>query len=244
VIEGEGPSTVAAFVGEPVSILQAVKVPHEGYWRRVREICDEYGVLLIADEVVTGFGRTGRMFGSEHWDMRPDILTLAKGVTSGYVPLAATVVSGSINEILSGTLLPHINTYAGHPVACAAALRNLDILEREGLVENAASLEEALLAGLRDLAASREEVFRVSVTGLLSSAEFFTDVGTAAQERLMAIRHHCYERGLILRAGAMDGIGAILFYPPLVVTEGEVRRSIESVSEVLEEIDWKSNQQA
>src|SRR5439155_13163027 len=124
-ILAERPETVAAFIGEPVSIFQTIKVPDERYWPRVREICDEYGVLLIADEVVTGFGRTGRMFASERFQIRPDIVTMAKGITSGYIPMGATAVSPAVDAVLSDTPLMPINTFAGHPAACAAALASL-----------------------------------------------------------------------------------------------------------------------
>ena len=126
-IDELGPGRVAAVIAEPVAILQAVKVPHDGYWERVQAICKDAGALLIVDEVVTGFGRTGRMFGAEHWDVRPDILTMAKGITSGYVPLGAVAVSRAVEEAFSEPLL-HLNTYAGHPVACEAALANIEIL--------------------------------------------------------------------------------------------------------------------
>ena len=140
-----GPDRIAAVIAEPVAILQAVKVPHDGYWERVQSICREAGALLIVDEVVTGFGRTGRMFGAEHWDVRPDVMTMAKGITSGYVPLGAVAVSRAVEEAFSEPLL-HLNTYAGHPVACEAALANIEILQREQLPERAAVLEPVLRA--------------------------------------------------------------------------------------------------
>src|SRR5690606_25767227 len=104
----EGPDTIAAVVAEPVAILQAVKVPHDRYWERVQALCREHGILLIVDEVVTGFGRTGAMFASEHWDIRPDILTMAKGLTSGYAPMGATVVSREVEEAFADRPVLHL----------------------------------------------------------------------------------------------------------------------------------------
>jgi putrescine aminotransferase len=242
VIHDEGANTIAAFVGEPVSILQAVKVPHVGYWRRIREICDDNNVLVIADEVVTGFGRTGRVFASEHWGLRPDILTFAKGITSGYVPLGGTVVSGEVGSVFEEHALPHINTYAGHAAACAAAIKNLDILERERLVDNVAKLEKVLAESLASLASERAEIFRTSTIGFLASAEFVLADTGRDQDKVIAVRHECYEEGLAIRAGAIDGVAVVLFYPPLIVNAGEIARSIGIVGSVLARVGVEHGQ--
>src|SRR5262249_49400415 len=137
----EGPDTVAAFIAEPVQGAGGVIVPPPGYFRRIREICTKYDVLLIADEVITGFGRTGRWFGLEHDGVEPDIVQFAKGITSGYVPLGGVGVSDAIHEAIDGVPAGkrwmHAYTYSGHPTCCAVALANLEIIERERLVERA-----------------------------------------------------------------------------------------------------------
>ncbi len=134
----EGPETVAAFIAEPISGAGGVIYPTDDYWPRVREICTRYGVLLIADEVITGFGRTGRWFGLEHWQVTPDILSFAKGVTSGYVPLGGIMMTAPIREAIEsaepGNRWMHGYTNSGHPTCCAVALKNIEIIEREGLL--------------------------------------------------------------------------------------------------------------
>ena len=130
------PDTIAALFVEPVQGAGGVIVPPEGYLAALRELCRRHEILFVADEVITGFGRLGAWFASELWSLDPDLMTLAKGITSGYVPLGATLVSDEIAEALeAGGYLAHGFTYTGHPVACAAALANLDILERERLIE-------------------------------------------------------------------------------------------------------------
>ena len=146
-IEYENPQTVAAVIAEPISAANGIVVPPEGYWPRLREICDKYGVLLITDEVINGFGRTGKMFASEHFGIAGDMMTMAKGLTSGYVPMGGVMCRPHVVEAFEDkNTLSHLITYGGHPVAAAAALANLDIIEREGLVENAAKMG-ALLSG-------------------------------------------------------------------------------------------------
>jgi putrescine aminotransferase len=234
VIEREGPSSVAAFIGEPVSIFGAVKVPHPDYWRRIREICDSYGVLLIADEVVTGFGRTGRMFASSHWGIEPDMVTMAKGLTSGYVPMGATALGPRVQEVLGGTSLMHINTYAGHPVACAAALAALAITRNEDLVANAAALEPVARAAFDAVAAASERPTRVSALGLMTGIEVAVDEPPA--DLALQIRHALYARGVAVRTGVADGVAAVLFYPPLIVDEEAVRSGIAAIGEGLAEV--------
>ncbi len=169
VILDAGPATVAAVVAEPVQGAGGVIVPPDDYFPLVREICDRHGVLLIADEVITGFGRTGRWFGLQHWDVAPDMMIFAKGVTSGYLPLSGVVLTTEVHEVLKSLhgALPHGFTYSGHPVACAVALRNLDILEEEDLVARAAEMGARLLAGLERLR-RHDIVGHVRGLGLLS----------------------------------------------------------------------------
>ena len=152
-IEHEVPETVAAVIAEPVSAA-SVTVPHKDYWPTLRAICDKYGVLLIVDEVITGFGRTGRMFGTEHWNVQPDITTVAKGLSSGYCPIGATIARKDVADVFIGDqdqLFPHLITFGGNPVAAAAALANLEILENENLVDNSAKMGTYLYEQLQTL---------------------------------------------------------------------------------------------
>ena len=233
-IDRVGAENVAAVIAEPVAILQAVKIPHEDYWTRVQAICRDSGALLIVDEVVTGFGRTGRMFGCERWNIQPDVMTLAKGLTSGYVPLGATIVSRRVEEAFRDAPLLHLNTSAGHPVACEAALANIDILRRERLPEHAAELEPVLRRQLDEVGERIPQVVRVAVIGLLSSIEIDVS-GSADPERLLiGLRHAMYENGVVARCSASGGILGVVFYPTLIVDEDDLARGVEGVAEALE----------
>lgn len=231
----EGPERVAAVIAEPVSVHQAVKIPHPNYWQRLREICDRYEVLLIADEVVTGFGRIGSMFGIERWGVRPDIMTLAKGITSGYVPLGAAIASRRVVDAFATSPFVHINTNAGHPVASAAALATLDIIEREGLIQSVCSLDPVLREEANALGAHPAAV-RVSSIGLLASIELRVPETHSAAEVAVRLRHACYERDVLVRTGVDQGLVTVWFFPPLIVDESEVRRGMRVVGEALETV--------
>jgi adenosylmethionine-8-amino-7-oxononanoate aminotransferase len=227
----EGPETVAALIAEPVAFREAIKVPAPGYWPAVREICDRYGVLLISDEVITGFGRTGRLFGCAHWDLEPDIVVLAKGLTSGYVPMSACVLGGAVADGLRAHPMTHISTYAGHPLGCAAALAALDVLERERLPEHAAALEPVVRDQMTALAERVPAVTATSVIGLLGSVE----VAVAGDPALAAARvaDAAYERGLIVRTAPAEGEIVAYFYPPLVATADDVAVAFGVLADVL-----------
>jgi adenosylmethionine-8-amino-7-oxononanoate aminotransferase len=231
VIEEEGAGTVAAVIGEPVHGAGGVIPPSPGYWPRVREICDRHDVLLIADEVITGFGRTGKWFAFEHWGVQPDIMTVAKAITSAYVPLAGIIVSKRIHEAFMDAPIDakfwHGYTNAGHPTACAVALRNLQIFEDEALVERAASLGERLQRGLRTLS-SLPHVGDVRGLGLIAGVELTADKKTRAPfdpkenvggRVLRAMR----ERGLLTRVKG----DSILLAPPLVTTEEQIDKIVQ-----------------
>lgn len=219
IIEREGPDTVAAIIAEPVSIPGAVKIPSDDYWPRLRELCDEYGILLIADEVVNGFGRTGRFFGCEHWDVRPDIMTMAKGLTSGYIPMGAAAVSRKVQQAFEGAPLVHVNTYAGHPAACAAALEILRIIDDENLVANAAACEPALRAGLERAGDEVPWPTRVSAIGLLGSLEIKVPAELDAERFRAQLWHECYQHGVVIRATRSAEVVSVFFYPALVISE-------------------------
>jgi adenosylmethionine-8-amino-7-oxononanoate aminotransferase len=228
-IESEGPETVAAIIAEPIAIPQAVKIPTREYFAGLRALCDRYGLLLIVDEVVCGFGRTGRMFGAEHFGVRGDIVCYAKGLTSGYVPMGAVAVSARVNEVFAKTPLLHLNTYAGHPVACVAALAALDIMEEERLTEHAAAMEPILRDELERMRQAVPRVREISVIGLLSSV--VCDISDLADPdaALRKARKEAYDAGLLPRF-ARDGNNlSAHFYPPLVVDRPDIESGIRAL---------------
>jgi adenosylmethionine-8-amino-7-oxononanoate aminotransferase len=233
----EGPDTVAAFIAEPVQGAGGVIVPPPDYFARIREICTRHDVLFIADEVITGFGRTGRWFGLEHYGVEPDIMQFAKGITSGYVPLGGVGVSDKVRDVINGVppakRWMHAYTYSGHPTCCAVALANIDILERERLVERAASGGARLLEKLRGLE-SMEHVGHVRGLGLMAAVEVVADKATKAQfpaelgltQKLMDA---LLDRGLYTRV-VMD---CICLAPPLMSTDAVLDRIVDTVAETI-----------
>ncbi len=226
-VERLGAETVAAFVCEPVVGAGGVLPPPPGYLDRVAEICRANDVLLIADEVITGFGRLGHWFGSERFGIQPDLITAAKGITSGYVPLGAVIAGGRIAEPFwksGGTeLLRHGYTYSGHATACAVALANLDVLESERLVERVRELEPVLEAALRPL--ERHDLVReVRTIGLLGAVEL--EEGYADRVAADAL-----ERGVITRA--LRGV-ALQISPPFVITEQQLEHVALVIGESLD----------
>jgi adenosylmethionine-8-amino-7-oxononanoate aminotransferase len=233
----EGADTVAAFIAEPVQGAGGVIVPPDDYFPRVREICDEYDVLFIADEVITGFGRTGEWFALNRWGVQPDILSFAKGITSGYLPLGGIQVSDTIREVILNAppdqRWMHAYTYSGHATCCAVALKNLEILDRLNLVDQAAKMGERLLGGLQVLMDEFECVGNVRGLGLMCAIEFVADRQTKASAQIAGpILQACLEEGLLTRVKGES----LLLAPPLIIVEEEidqilaiVRRGIESV---------------
>lgn len=231
----EGPDTVAAFIAEPVQGAGGVIVPQDDYFSRIREICNQYDVLLISDEVITGFGRTGTWFGLEHWGIEPDIMQFAKGITSGYVPLGGIGVSDTIKAAIDNTppdqRWMHAYTYSGHPTCCAVALANLDIIEGEGLVQRAAEMGNRLLEGLHTLA-PLEGVGDVRGLGMMAAVELVADKMTKAPFPAAArvgarVNQEMLKRGLYTR---MRG-EVICLAPPLVTTAEQIDRIIEILQE-------------
>ena len=235
-----GPDTVAAVIAEPVQGSGGVIVPPDDYFPRVRAICDAYDVLLIADEVITGFGRTGQWFALTHWQVTPDIMTFAKGVTSGYLPLGGMMVSEAIASEFARAPAEeswmHASTYSGHPVCCAVALKTLDILAKERLVERAATLGEYLLKRLETLT-DLEWVGEVRGLGLMAAVELVADRQTRGRfpsERKVGerIREEAKRRGLIhgLRGDTLN------VAPPFVVTEPEIDRIVAILREAIQAV--------
>jgi len=234
-IISQGPETVAAVIGEPISTAAGVHVPSPIYWQMLREICDRHGVLLICDEVINGFGRTGKMFATEHYGIVPDIMTVAKGITSGYAPLAAAIVRDAVFEVFKEqktTPMAHLLTFGGHPVSCAACVRNLQIFEEEDLVARSAEMGKHLGARLEELRA-HPTVGDVRGTGLVWGVELVkskankTNWGrdSAFVKRLSALM---VERGLITRTWDV-----MHFAPPLVITREEIDRMVSVADEAL-----------
>ena len=228
----EGPQTCLAFMVEPVGgASTGALVPPAGYMQRIREICDQYGVLLIHDEVMSGGGRTGRFFAAEHWDVTPDIICLSKGFGGGYVPLGAVIARDDIVEaVLDNGGFIHGHTYAGNPLACAAGLAVIDEIERENLTENSALMGDKLAKNLRSLMQKYSIIGDVRGKGLLAAFELMSDRATKAPlpkglnayNRLVDI---AYEKGLIIYSRRTRGGLAgdhFLVCPPMITTETQL----------------------
>jgi len=220
-----GPQNVAAFIGEPVQGAGGVIIPPATYWPEIQRICDAYGVLLVSDEVITGFGRTGHWFGCETFGFRPDLMTFAKGVTSGYVPLGGVMVGDRVARVLidEGGEFNHGYTYSGHPVACAVGLANVRLIRELGLVEHVRDDVGPYLA--KAYAALRDHplVGDAETCGLMGALLLLKDKAThtpfpEALEIGMACRAHCFREGLIMRAVGDRMIVA----PPLVITRAQI----------------------
>ena len=179
-IQREGPDTIAAFIGEPVLGTGGIVPPPAGYWEAIQEVLARHDILLIADEVVTGFGRLGSMFGSDHYGIRPDIITIAKGLTSAYAPLSGSIIGDKVWKVLEkGTdengPIGHGWTYSAHPIGAAAGIANLKLVDSLGLVANAGETGAYLLAALRDALADHPHVGDIRGEGMLAAVEFVED---------------------------------------------------------------------
>lgn len=224
----QGPDTVAAFIAEPVQGAGGVIVPPAEYWPKIRAICDKYGVLLIADEVVTGFGRTGELFGTRLWGVKADLWCLAKGISNGYVPLGATAISESVAEVFKKgdptmAAVSHGYTYSAHPVAAAAALATLDILEREDVLGNVREQGEHLMRRLKDLGQRSRLIGDVRGVGLMVCLELVADKRTKAafgrgSKEVSAVAREAYRRGAMVRTSGPN----IILSPALTIERSQV----------------------
>jgi putrescine aminotransferase len=234
-----GPDRVAAFIGEPVQGAGGVIIPSRGYWERVGAICKKYGVLLVADEVICGFGRLGRWFGFQHYGLQPDLVTMAKGLSSGYLPISATVVSHEIIELLRAkdSEFFHGYTYSGHPTCAAVALRNIEIMEREGLVQRTAEVSGPYFNRALNRLRSHAIVGEVRSLGLIGAVEIVRERGTNLRfgdkegTAGPVLRDRCIANGLMVRA-VRD---SIVICPPLIITEAEIDRLVEIFDKSLTE---------
>ncbi len=234
----EGPDTVSAVILEPVLSSGNFIMPPIGWLRAVRALCDELDVLMIADEVITGFGRTGRWFAVEHDQVVPDLMSVAKGITSGYIPLSASIARGRLADAFSDTTTQenvHPNTYAAHPVACAAALANLKIMEQDHLVENAAKMGTRLLDGIRSAVGKHPIVGEVRGRGLMVCVDFVRPDGSGKplDAKLVAeLDRKAWDRGAIIYAR-----GTVLrLAPPLCITPGEVDQLVSMVADSVDSL--------
>ena len=236
-ILGLGEHKVAAFIGEPVQGAGGVIIPPSTYWPEIQRICDKYGILLIADEVICGFGRTGNWFGSQTMGIKPDIMTVAKGLSSGYAPISASIVNDKVAAVLGACEFNHGYTYSGHPVACAVALENLRILDEEGIVSHAARELAPYLKEKFESLGDHPMVGEVKVVGMMGSlaltpdkttrAKFAADVGTVG----FMVRERCFANNLIMRH-----VGdRMVISPPLVITKAEIDTLIVRARKALDE---------
>ena len=234
-----GPSRVAAFIGEPVQGAGGVIIPPESYWPEIQRIVDRYGILFASDEVICGFGRTGRWFGCEHYGTRPDFMTLAKAITSGYQPLGALMVADRVAEVLieQGGELAHGFTYSGHPVACAVALENLRLLRAERVVERVHDELAPYWAGRWRELGAHPLVGEARSLGLFGAIElvprkpardFFPERGTVG----LRCREICLRNGLVMRA-VWD---TMIVAPPLVITRAEIDLLVSRVVQTLDQL--------
>jgi putrescine aminotransferase len=235
----EGPDTVSAVIMEPVLSSGGFIIPPVGWLRAVRAICDELDVLMIADEVITGFGRTGRWFGCEHDGIVPDLMTVAKGITSGYVPLSASIARRRLADPFPEDAQQenvHPGTYAAHPVACAAALANIRIMEQDNLVANAEAMGARLLQGLEQAVGKRRIVGEVRGRGLLVCAEFVEPDGSGRPldaARVAGLDRKAWDRGAIVYARNH----VVRLAPPLCITSDEVDQLVDIVAASIEELE-------
>lgn len=242
-----GPENVSAFISEPIVAAAGPGItPQPSYYERIREVCDRHEVVMICDEVVTGWGRTGRNFGIEHWGVEPDVIVTAKGLSGGYAPLGAVIMSDAIAETFIGanSSLVHDLTYGAHPVSCAAGLAVLRIIERDHLVENAAVQGEYLFGRLHEMAESQSLIGDIRGKGLLVAIELVADRATgrpAPVELELTRKLHlaCQERGLMIYPGAgTDGVAGdqVLISPPLTVTHEDIDEIVDRLTPALNDV--------
>ena len=231
IIQFEDPTQISAFIGEPIQQGFGAYAPPKEYWKIVREICSRYGILLIIDEVICGFGRTGKWFGVQHFDIEPDLITMAKGISSGYVPLGGVGITNEAFEPIE--ILQHLHTYSNHPVSCAAGLKNIEIMHKEKLVENAAKMGKHLLEGLKSLE-SHPTVGEARGTGLWAAMDFTMDKKKRtpfAAERLSSIVNRAFSKGLVVKVMGQ----ALEFAPPLIIQKSDIDEGLKILDECITE---------
>lgn len=244
VIEREGPENVAAFMAEPIQGAGGVLIPPKEYLQEVRSLCDEYDILFIVDEVITGFGRTGKWFGVEHLGITPDVISFAKGVSSGYIQLGGVIVSDQIHDVLkdksTGTLF-HGYTYSGHATAAAVGLKNIEIIEKENLIENAREMGEVMLKGFNKIKQDLDIVGDVRAVGLLGAVELVEDPATNKRfssdlQVAPKVIEALHNRGVICRGVTYEGTDIICFAPPLIINEEQIETMVDRLYDSIKEV--------
>jgi taurine---2-oxoglutarate transaminase len=244
ILQYENPETVAAVILETITGTNGIIVPPDGYLQSIREVCDRHGILLICDEVMAGFGRTGKWFACEHWDVVPDILTVAKGLNSGYVPLGAMVVSEPIGEWAKSRYFGGGLTYSGHPLACASGVASIEAFREEGIVEQAAATGEVLRVELDRLAGKHPSVGEVRGLGCFWGLELVKDRETReplvpfnasgdAAKPVAAVAQRARERGVSL----MTHWNVVMVVPPLTITRDELDEGLAALDDALSVAD-------
>jgi taurine--2-oxoglutarate transaminase len=240
VIMYEGPENIADIIMEGVTGSIGIIVPPDDYWPRVREICDKHGILLISDEVMSGWGRAGKWFAVDNWGVEPDIITTAKGITSGYMPLGAVIVSEKIAEFFEDKYLYAGLTYSGHALACAAALATIEVYEEDKLIENSATLGKYLGEALEDIKERHPSVGDVRYIGLFSTIELVVNRETKepfSPSVMGEVGKVLRENGLFTFIMAKD-VGTMVFVvPPLSITKEQLDEGLALVEKALEVAD-------
>jgi taurine--2-oxoglutarate transaminase len=241
IIQYEGPQTIAAILMEPVTGTNGIIIPPQGYMQGVRLLCDKYGILMIADEVMSGFGRTGKWFAVENWDVVPDMITMAKGLTSAYAPLGAVAMKPEIAAAFNERAFESGLTYTSHPVSLAAAIANMQVMREDKIVEHAARMGPVLKRLLTDLGEAHPSVGEVRNIGLFGIIELVKDRKTkepmtpwnASSPEMTALRRYCLEHGLFL----YTHWHTVLIIPPLIITEEQLQEGFDILDRALENAD-------
>lgn len=241
IIQYEGPETIAAILLESVTGTNGVIIPPDGYLQGVRALCDKYGIVMIADEVMSGFGRTGKWFAVDHWQVVPDIITMAKGLTSAYAPLGAVAMKPEIAAAFDERVYQSGLTYTAHPVSLAAAVANIQVMREERIVEHAAAMGPVLNRMLRALGEAHPSVGEVRSIGLFGILELVRDRKTkepmapwnSTSAEMTAFRQYCLEHGLFL----YTHWHTVLIIPPLIITEAQLQEGMEVLDKALEITD-------
>jgi len=232
-----GAENIAAFIGEPIQGAGGVIIPPDNYWPRIQEICKKYDILLVVDEVICGFGRTGNWFGSDTYNIKPDIITMAKGISSGYIPLSGIMVGSRVSDVMinEGGEFYHVYTYSGHPVACAVAIENLKIIKEENLIEHSSKTSVYLKERMHEIS-EHPLVGEVRMKSLIGAVELvedkdnrkmFEDTGVVGT----ICRDYCIQNGLVMRA-VRDGM---IFCPPLIFTNDNVDELVDKLKKSLDQ---------
>lgn len=246
IIQYEGPETVAAVLLETVTGTNGILVPPEGYLQGIRQLCDRHGILLITDEVMSGFGRTGKWFAVDHWNVKPDMITMAKGLTSGYAPLGAVAMKPGIAEFFKERVYQSGLTYNAHPISLAAAIANIQVMQSDGLVEHADQMGTVMHHLLTDLGENHPSVGEVRSIGLFGAIELVRDRRTrepmapfnTTSPEMTALRQFCLEQGLYL----VVHWNIILVIPPLIINKEQLMEGFQVLDQALKIPDQALNQ--